>query len=662
MLCSYCRQISPDSTWYYHYPRLADFQVSAATCPICAMLLGLLNPAELIEITRHAAEPNHYAKVIIAGTPTKDTDDKKFLNKPIVRLVNIVTPTRYHKSQPFVLNYVGGDFSERAIWSKNEAVSYTDSFPVLESWYHECVNTSQHHRCNSEPQTLPTRLLYVGSQASPTLQLVQSAGQTGIYAALSHCWGTAQHDARTTMANFSDMLKGIQESWLPKTFSDAVQIARQLGVQHLWIDSLCIIQDDEADWQKESGAMAAVYSNAHLTLAATASKDSDGGFIFDREPAKHVVSADGDKIICYIRYPAGENRSLFQSPLYKRGWVLQEMVLSRRTVHFARDQLFWHCRSRITSEDGFFDAALGLTYSDLDSPQKAQESWWTWIEDYSNRQLTRPSDKFAALAGLTKSFPHGGKPLAGLWADDLHFGLLWCAGQGATRANLKGIPSWSWASVNGSVRALSARDSPIWQDHDANVTKHLTLLDSTVEWSGNALTSEISHASLKVEAKVALLLVAAEDSRTQDGLTGREWGGGVYENLSYHDYVKLVTLLPLITDFDNNGPVFSRGHGCLDVESETPHPGSRVLCVLVSTSCHCGRRAGNCWFYRDLESRPKKPEDELNCRHLLHNIMLIEATGRVPDEFRRIGVGTIAASVGKGDYFSDVETMEFTLV
>ena len=176
----------------------------------------------------------------------------------------------------------------------------------------------------------------------------------------------------------------------------------------------CIIQDDEEDWQRESAAMANVFSNAHVTLAATASQDSEGGCLFDREPAKYVVtSADASKAV-YIRYPAEERKSLLQSPLYQRGWVLQEMVLSRRTVHFAQDQLFWHCCSRLTSEDGFFDAALGVTYSDLQSPQKAHESWWTWIEDYSMRQLTRSNDKFAALAGLTKAFPRGGKPLARL--------------------------------------------------------------------------------------------------------------------------------------------------------------------------------------------------------------------------------------------------------
>jgi len=530
-------------------------------------------------------------------------------------------------------------------------VTFGDSLPVLKGWYDECIYSSHHHRCTSESQPLPTRLLFVGPATNPVLQLVvPPAGQAGIYAALSHCWGTSQHAARTTKANLHDAQKEITMSRLPKTFLDAVCVVRELGLEYLWIDSLCIIQDDEEDWQRESAAMANVFSNAHVTLAATASQDSEGGCLFDREPAKHVVtSADASKAV-YIRYPAEERKSLLQSPLYQRGWVLQEMVLSRRTVHFAQDQLFWHCCSRLTSEDGFFDAALGVTYSDLQSPQKAHESWWTWIEDYSMRQLTRSNDKFAALAGLTKAFPHGGKPLAGLWLDDIHFGILWCAREGSARAEMPHIPSWSWASVDGPVRAISARDTPVWKDHSHTLTTHqMRVVDSTVEWSGEMLASDIRHASLRVEAKVALVVTAVEAD--QDYPT-RQYVG-MYRFLNYRRFAKLFHLLPLITDFDNNSPGYSHGHGCFDVTSETPEPGSRVLCLLVSTSSHCGYtcRVG----YDEHESL------NTNCEHLLHNVLLIETTGQ-PDEFRRIGLGTIRARQDEPDFFSDVDTMELTLV
>ncbi|KAH8888138.1 HET-domain-containing protein, partial [Thozetella sp. PMI_491] len=348
-------------------------------------------------------------------------------------------------------------YSDRAIWKNTQAISFEQSIPILKGWYEEC--TSQHAGCSSLAKPLPTRLLSIGPDADSNPRLVKTVGQVGIYAALSHCWGKAQDTIRTTTALLGEFSTSIELTRFPKTFRDAITVTRLLGIEYLWIDSLCIVQDDEEDWQKESARMSSVFTNTNLTVAATASEDSHGGCLFDREPAVHVLvankeeeAADADAgSSCYVRYPAEEATSLRSSPLYQRGWVLQEMVLSRRTVHFARDQLFWHCCSRITSEDGYFDASLGSTYFDLENPAKAHQSWWTCVEDYSNRKLTKESDKFAALAGLIKAFPLDAKPIAGLWEDDIHFGLLWCTRGPATRCGMDGIPTWSWASVNSPV-------------------------------------------------------------------------------------------------------------------------------------------------------------------------------------------------------------------
>jgi hypothetical protein len=104
---------------------------------------------------------------------------------------------------------------------------------------------------------------------SQYVRLVHTIGQKGNYIALSHCWGSTNL-IRTTTRTLSTHEEGILITDLPKTFRDAISICRYLKVQFLWIDSLCIIQDDEQDWEREASRMADVYANAYLTIAASA--------------------------------------------------------------------------------------------------------------------------------------------------------------------------------------------------------------------------------------------------------------------------------------------------------------------------------------------------------------------------------------------------------
>jgi hypothetical protein len=106
-------------------------------------------------------------------------------------------------------------------------------------------------------------------------------GEKGHYLALSHCWGPSVSGERliTTKATLKSRLKSIPLSKMPSNFFDATIITRKLGYRYLWIDSLCIIQDSRGDWETESANMGNIYTNASLTLAAAAAKDSDGGML-----------------------------------------------------------------------------------------------------------------------------------------------------------------------------------------------------------------------------------------------------------------------------------------------------------------------------------------------------------------------------------------------
>jgi Heterokaryon incompatibility protein (HET) len=116
---------------------------------------------------------------------------------------------------------------------------------VVRPWIRDCVN--YHDRCKSVlPRVLPTRVLDVSTGGTNHVRLVEAQG-TGFYTALSHCWGKPDDLFTTTKVTLKQRLTGISLEELPRTFLDAVLITQRLGVQYLWIDSLCIVQDDKLD-------------------------------------------------------------------------------------------------------------------------------------------------------------------------------------------------------------------------------------------------------------------------------------------------------------------------------------------------------------------------------------------------------------------------------
>ena len=175
------------------------------------------------------------------------------------------------------------------------------------------------------------------------------------------------------------------------------------------------------------------------------------------------------------------------APLNKRGWVLQELMLSRRTLHFSKHQMYWHCGSLARSADGSFKndsgqlSTLGwwygpdakLTSKDENAnryqvikatqrptaPPSLQLLCWRLVEDYSARKLTFLSDKLVALSGIAAAFQQYDRTLsyaAGMWKHDLFRSLLWRAKDDSPETDrppeLSGIPTWSWASIDQPVR------------------------------------------------------------------------------------------------------------------------------------------------------------------------------------------------------------------
>lgn len=156
------------------------------------------------------------------------------------------------------------------------------SFNLIGQWLAQC--REHHDRCNAtvpEPWA-PTRLLDIGEEGDEYVRLVErdSMLQKQPYATLSHCWGTAQL-IKTTKSTILERFRGIDNEDLPKTFVDAIRIARLFGLRYLWIDSLCIVQDSQEDWVHEADIMSKVYRYAFVNIAATGAAQSDEGCFWE---------------------------------------------------------------------------------------------------------------------------------------------------------------------------------------------------------------------------------------------------------------------------------------------------------------------------------------------------------------------------------------------
>jgi len=225
---------------------------------------------------------------------------------------------------------------------------------------------------------------------------------------------------------------------------------------YLWIDSLCMVQDDVSDWKRESAIMGRIYQQSFVTLAAASASNSSGGLFDVRRPPKttelpyHDIEGGGrdGTLLAYLEDDTQIHwDTLKRTPLGKRGWIMQEFLLSRRIVHFTDQGLAFTCWGD-TGPSG--PASFRTEFGEYDLEQQV-DSWQEVVMDYTSRELTFQSDKLAAVEGMARSFARRDnyQYYYGMFLDLFPLGLIWetDARCPVTRTCTKGeIPSWSWAS------------------------------------------------------------------------------------------------------------------------------------------------------------------------------------------------------------------------
>lgn len=499
----------------------------------------------------------------------------------------------------------------------------------------------------------PARLIEVGNADSAIWRLVATSGMTAkiTYATLSHRWPSMKIFT-LTCENLEEVMRGLPLNVLQQTFQDAILVARRLNIPYLWIDSLCIIQNSKADWQVQSVEMGRIYRNAICNIAS-ARKSSEAGLFAVRDPfaiSSNVRSmwedAPSKAYSIFDLRVWKYNFSLV--PIHERGWILQERLLAARVLYFGDDQLYWECSELDACESfpqGLPDERrerafcnnfkrgldpLSFPKEDIRTDQWLQhavrQSWDSIVTHYMGCSLTYSEDKLIAFSGLARLFAeiHEDEYLAGIWSKELPSALTWMCRK--NRRDRLGFypepdpmieqvppdtraPSWSWASLDGDF--YPARGSY----HGPELVR---VLEADIKPLHNDSFGQLLHGRLKINC----VLFEAKFTRVGEFRDGTDERG----------YFK---------------PYDSTGQFRTPVEWEDAAQQLYVKEPTFENMLHLP------WVYFDREYVTS--EQHIICMPVtyecnalgIHGLVLEEATGEEPEEYRRRGVFGLSTEQGR---------------
>ena len=463
-------------------------QSSINGCHLCTLIVTEMYPDTkqvlLSRIERNGTNGEHMTARINYWDPKKPRHGRYFVDQPMIYLEWPETGLPTGSDRDFCqLNFIAPkDEVEvyRLTRSVQPSTQSWETFNDIHHWLRQCELT--HTKCRERKQQqmwkLPTRLLYIpasGGNNTVCLREADDIPPQSRYMTLSHRWGNAVGQKRLLAAEYASCVSGMPVDGLPQTFRDAVALARILGVEYLWIDSLCIIQDSHEDWARECSRMTDVYIGSFVNVAANDSANSDGGLFRKRDPLAVTplwapltfapTQWEGEPFILFP-YSMGHG-ALYHAPLSSRAWVVQEQLLAPRTIHFLRHKVVWQCTSLYASEsdtegrveEGHWSPVRNWAVREPKFPHAScLERWTNAIELYTRGNLTHESDKLVAISGIARYLQEISwqddslQYYAGLWSYQFEEQLLWFAAGDGHRTTAYQAPSWSWASYNGEIK------------------------------------------------------------------------------------------------------------------------------------------------------------------------------------------------------------------
>lgn len=329
-------------------------------------------------------------------------------------------------------------------------------------------------------------------------------------------------------------LRAVPIDSLPQTFQEAINFARELGLEHIWVDSLCIVQDDDEDWRAEAGRMASVYGGSFVNIAAASAKGPHEGCFMKPQMRLEgfrakVTTRDQASFVVQVEACDSYYWAVTRSHLATRAWAFQEKMLSSRTIHLGDRGVFWECASKLANEslpDGLCGQTEGLLET-FQSYSSLTALWPKIVRIYSAARITFPRDKLPALSGVARHIHKltGYDYLAGIWNDaDLELQLCWRIISRDIETSPARFPrpkhrapSWSWASVDDPVAMFD------WSARAHVLTLYARVLDAWTVPSRDAdQFGEVTGGCMRIACSALLAVVSVDDNEVFIDISGGE--------------------------------------------------------------------------------------------------------------------------------------------
>ncbi|EIW87353.1 HET-domain-containing protein [Coniophora puteana RWD-64-598 SS2] len=388
-----------------------------------------------------------------------------------------------------------------------------------------------------ETATLPSTVRMVDVRDSAIVQVPPGCR----YVALSYMWGIPGDSYWTTSTNLAERSQpgGLPKSALPTVISDTILLMRDLGERYLWVDSLCIKQDDPSDKAFQISAMERIYGCSLFTIFAAGGTSANAPLPGLR-PGTRVVHQQIEEIQgLHLSVPLPTpQEALAHSRWMTRGWTYQELMLSRRRLYFTDDQVFFECLANLFGEDlvaespGLVNAVKqhpfsvrgGGQFISAGRPSDWLRQRWVWsfmhvLSKYTRRHLSVETDIIDAMSALTNACAQGFRLAGGDPRKAFHYGmpvtemdlaLLWTPDPYAPHerrvleeymGNKIPWPSWAWSGWRGRIRYMDdgqfagLEQMTIYPGLDASLVDRWFIVDEDLGLTQLEVSTFIEHNS-----------------------------------------------------------------------------------------------------------------------------------------------------------------------
>ncbi|KAI0544512.1 heterokaryon incompatibility protein-domain-containing protein [Xylaria curta] len=385
----------------------------------------------------------------------------------------------HNKSSPWALPTAGSTIStgpNRTSLKTFSVASPSVQWAEARRWMTVCEN--EHENCReNKAKKLPTNFRLVDVELK---SVVDAHVEPYLpFVALSYVWGA---DPSSEITARRDNLHYLKQPGslchLPQTISHAMEACKRLGQRYLWIDRLCIVQDDKKDKYGQIRSLEAIYSRAKLVIVAACGDSIHSGLIgvndeFPRN--RYQISTDVFGFTMANQLHGFEMAT--QSIWNERAWTYQEAVLARRKLYFTPAEIWFECIDGVQRENAFSvdrkskkpqgNRLRLYNNNGVSSTHDDYEEYRRHLERYSRRALTYPSDVYHAFHGIEDAFYSEGGTIFGLPEPDFSRALLWYPYDWSDHLQMRQpsdkdmiLPSWSWASLIGHIATCGIYGHP----------------------------------------------------------------------------------------------------------------------------------------------------------------------------------------------------------